>query len=79
MGSFPDSFTNKYILVDVDYVSKWVEASACRSNDSKVVIQFFKKNILHDLAHLESLLEMGKDIFVVSIFNLFLVSMRLVT
>lgn len=27
-------------------MSNWVEASACRTNDSKVVIQFLKKNIL---------------------------------
>ncbi|XP_073018095.1 uncharacterized protein [Primulina eburnea] len=45
MGPFPVSFGNKYILVVVDYVSKWVEAVACKTNDSKVVIQFLKKNI----------------------------------
>src|SRR3954468_19087124 len=28
MGPFPSSFSNKYILVAVDYVSKWVEAVA---------------------------------------------------
>ncbi|XP_073030676.1 uncharacterized protein [Primulina eburnea] len=45
MWPFSDSLGNKYILVAVDYVSKWVGASACRTNDSKVVIQFLKKNI----------------------------------
>ncbi|RVW16096.1 Retrovirus-related Pol polyprotein from transposon 17.6 [Vitis vinifera] len=30
------SFGNLYILVGVDYVSKWVEAVACKSNDHKV-------------------------------------------
>ena len=46
MGPFPNSFGNEYILVAVDYVSKWVEAIPCKSADSKVVIKFLKKNIL---------------------------------
>ncbi|KAL5555622.1 hypothetical protein UlMin_037858 [Ulmus minor] len=45
MGPFPPSFFNKFILVAVDYVSKWVEAVALPTNDSRVVIRFLKKNI----------------------------------
>ncbi|XP_022850873.1 uncharacterized protein LOC111372718 [Olea europaea var. sylvestris] len=45
MGSFPPSFSNEYILVAVDYVSKWVEAVALPTNYGKVVIDFLKKNI----------------------------------
>ncbi|XP_075521390.1 uncharacterized protein LOC142554612 [Primulina tabacum] len=45
MWPFPVSFGNKYILVAVYYVSKWVEAIACKTNDSRVVVQFLKKNI----------------------------------
>ncbi|KAL5562744.1 hypothetical protein UlMin_032491 [Ulmus minor] len=45
MGHFPPSFSNKFILVAVDYVSKWVEAVALPTNDSRVVIRFLKKNI----------------------------------
>jgi len=45
MRSFSNSFGNVYILVDVDYVSKWVEAKDCRTYDYKVVIQFVKENI----------------------------------
>ena len=45
MGPFPPSFGNQYILVAIDYVSKWVEAVALPNNTSKSVIQFVKKNI----------------------------------
>ena len=45
MGPFPNSFGNLYILLAVDYVSKWVEAKATRTDDSKVVAGFLKENI----------------------------------
>ena len=34
---------NTYILVAVDYVSKWVEAQAVPTNDARVVIKFLKR------------------------------------
>ena len=45
IGPFPPSFGYIYILVVVDYVSKWVEAIPCRTNDHKVVVKFLKENI----------------------------------
>ncbi|XP_022846254.1 uncharacterized protein LOC111368995 [Olea europaea var. sylvestris] len=45
MGPFPTSFGYAYILLAVDYVSKWVKAKATRTNDSKVVSNFIKSNI----------------------------------
>nr|CAN70506.1 hypothetical protein VITISV_024962 [Vitis vinifera] len=45
MGPFPMSFGYSYILVGVDYVSKWVEAIPCKRNDHKVVLKFLKENI----------------------------------
>ncbi|RVW13020.1 Pol polyprotein [Vitis vinifera] len=45
MGPFPMSFGNSYILVGVDYVSKWVEAIPYKHNDHKVVLKFLKENI----------------------------------
>ena len=46
MGPFPPSFGFVYILVAVDYVSKWIEAMSCRNNDSKTVVKFLRENIL---------------------------------
>ncbi|RVW66839.1 Gag-Pol polyprotein [Vitis vinifera] len=43
--TFPYVFCHSYILVGVDYVSKWVEAIPCRTNDHKVVLKFLKENI----------------------------------
>nr|CAN61755.1 hypothetical protein VITISV_042022 [Vitis vinifera] len=45
MGPFPMSFNYSYILVGVDYVSKWVEVIPCKRNDHRVVLKFLKENI----------------------------------
>jgi len=45
MGPFPSSFGYQFIIVAVDYVSKWVEAIASRTNDHRVVVKFLKENI----------------------------------
>ncbi|GJS06016.1 reverse transcriptase domain-containing protein [Tanacetum coccineum] len=42
MGPFPSSHGNKYILVAVDYLSKWVEVKALPINDARVVVKFLK-------------------------------------
>ena len=45
MGPFPISFGFVYILLAVDYVSRWVEAKASRIDDSHVVIDFVRSQI----------------------------------
>ncbi|XP_057760559.1 uncharacterized protein LOC130980935 [Arachis stenosperma] len=45
MGPFPPLYSKTYILVAVDYVSKWVEAIASPTNDTRVVMKFLQKNI----------------------------------
>nr|GEV42055.1 reverse transcriptase domain-containing protein [Tanacetum cinerariifolium] len=42
MGPFSSSRGNKYILVAIDYLSKWVEAKALPTNDSRVVCKLLK-------------------------------------
>jgi len=41
----PSSFSNEYILLAVEYVSRWVEAAATQKAEAKIVIKFLKRNI----------------------------------
>ena len=45
MGAFPSSFFIQYILLVVDYASRWVEVIVFPTNDARVVVKFLKKNI----------------------------------
>ena len=47
MRPFPPSFGNIYILLSMDYISKWVEAIACPRNDANTVVGFVQRNILN--------------------------------
>nr|GEY17218.1 putative reverse transcriptase domain-containing protein [Tanacetum cinerariifolium] len=42
MGPFSSSRGKKYILIAVDYLSKWVEAKSLPTNDARVVCKFLK-------------------------------------
>ncbi|XP_006596661.1 uncharacterized protein LOC114383808 [Glycine soja] len=59
MGPLPSSYGNVYILVAVDYVSKWVEAIATPKDDARVVIKFLKKNIFSHFGVLQALISDG--------------------
>nr|GEX39653.1 reverse transcriptase domain-containing protein [Tanacetum cinerariifolium] len=43
MGPFSKSHKFEYILVTIDYVSKWAEAEALPTNDARVIVDFLKK------------------------------------
>ena len=43
MGPFPKSYDSKYILVAIDYVSKWVEAIPCWAADAKHAKKMFQE------------------------------------
>ena len=49
MGPFSSSFSNLYILLVVDYVSKWMEAITTQTNDAKVVANFLPSHIFTQL------------------------------
>jgi hypothetical protein len=59
MGPFPNSFGYLYILVAVDYVSKWVEVVACKTNDHRVVVQFLKDTIFVRFGTLRAIISDG--------------------
>ena len=46
MGPFPSSFGHQFILVIIDYVSKWVKSIPVKTNDNQIVIKFLKENII---------------------------------
>ena len=64
MVPFPPSSGNQYILVIIDYVSKWVEAVALPTNDSRVVIKFIKKYIFTRFGTLRAILRDGGKHFI---------------
>ena len=45
IGPFPVSSGYSYILLAENYVSRWVEVVATKTNDAKVVVDFLKSNI----------------------------------
>ncbi|GJY55108.1 reverse transcriptase domain-containing protein [Tanacetum coccineum] len=47
MGPFLKSHKFEYILVAIDYVSKWAEAEALPTNEARVVVNFLKKLFSH--------------------------------
>ena len=65
MGPFPSSFGNLYILLAVDYMSKWIEAKATRTNDAKVVLDFIRTHIFNRFGILQAILVIVALIFAI--------------
>ncbi|GJV17330.1 reverse transcriptase domain-containing protein [Tanacetum coccineum] len=59
IGPFPTSRGNKYILVAVDYLSKWVKVKALPTNDARVVVKFLKSLFPIPVLHRESISDRG--------------------
>ena len=75
MGPFPPSFGFVYILLAVDYVSKWVEAIATTTNNAKVVLKFLHRTYSQDLALQEPFLVMKGPTFATSCSTTFFLNM----
>ena len=69
MGPFPSSYGKKYILVAVNYVSKWVEALASPTNDTSVVIKFFKNIIFSRFGVSRVVISNGGSHFINKVFD----------
>ena len=65
MGSFLMSHEYQYIFMAVDYVSRWIDAIACRSNDHKVVINFLKENVFYHFGFPRKIISDGGNIFAI--------------
>jgi len=56
MRPFPSSYNNKYILLVVDYISKWLKAIWTPTNDGKMVLNFLRKNIFTKFGTLRAII-----------------------
>lgn len=69
MGPFPKSNNgHQYILVAVDYMSKWVEAVALPTNGAIVVMKFMKKNIFNHFGTPKAIISIGGSHFCNKVF-----------
>ena len=72
MGLFPKSYASEYILVVVDYVSKWVEAMPCRAADSKHARRMFQEIIFPRFGTPRMVISDGGSLFIDKTFRNFL-------
>ena len=63
MGPLPISHGYQYILLAVDYISKWIEAVACKINDHKVMVNFLKENVFSRFGFPRAIITDGEKYF----------------
>lgn len=63
MGPFVSSSSMKYILVAIDYISKWVEAIALPNNETRSVTAFLRKNIFSRFCMPHDIISDGESYF----------------
>ncbi|KAK6130985.1 hypothetical protein DH2020_035270 [Rehmannia glutinosa] len=73
MGPFPSSSGYQYILLAVEYISRWVEAIPAQTNDARVVLKFLKKNIFTRFGTSTALIGDGGSHFVNKLMSTLLV------
>ena len=69
MGPFLSLFGNTYILIAVDYVSKWVEATACPKNNANTFVGFLQRNILSRFGTPRTIISDGESHFANKVFD----------
>ena len=69
MGPFLASFGNIYILLAMDYVSKWVKATTCPKNDANTVVGFLERNILSRFGTPRTIISDGGSHFAKKVFD----------
>jgi hypothetical protein len=74
MGPFPKSKNCEYILVVVDYVSKWVEAMPCKKADSRHSRKTFQEIIFPRFGVPRMVISDGGTHFINKRFHLYLKS-----
>ena len=72
MGPFPKSKNCEYILVAVDYVSKWVEAIPCRTAHSKHAKRMFHEVIFPCFGTPRMVISDGGSHFIDKVFRKYL-------
>ena len=66
---FIGPFENIYILIAVDYISKWVEAVACPKNDANTVVGFLQRNIFSRFGTPKTVISDGGSHFANKVFD----------